>query len=196
LVQVCIPAAVLLVALPIVYSLDLELVRDWAPPDVADALRVLWQVDAGALAIAFPLLVVFLQIAPGPPIMARRATEVLLFATETYRTGVALLVSVVLIGIGAIWFPSDEAAVLLFAAFVAAVGMLGWSFTKALVLLIDAEKLKALSNELLRSRLEASMTRAWVYARADEILTATLAHRNISLSFWRTTLNQPSTDVG
>jgi hypothetical protein len=173
----------LLIALPVLYSVNLSLIPAWSPEDVAGALRVLWQVDAAALAIAFPLLILFLQVTPGPAVLTRKATEVLLQATEAYRTGAVLLMSVILIGVGAIWFPSDESAVMLFLVFVAALCLLGSSFSRALVLLMDHEKFKALSNAQLRKRLEASMTVAWLYARADQVLTEALAARDITLTY-------------
>jgi len=158
----------------------------YAPASAPDALLTLLQVQVTAFAVAFPLLLLFIQFAREPVVVAHSVAQILLRRSWMDLTGLFLLLGTVALGVIALWLQSDASVVLsFFFIFVPGLIVLGLSFLRVLQLVLDPIRLRSESADVIKRQLRASMTRAWIYSSAAEAIGEAAARRGIDLQAGR-----------
>jgi hypothetical protein len=182
----CIWAGAVLIGTAIARDFDYTFLKGSAPNSSAAALLTMWQVMAAVFAIAFPLFLLFAQFAREPLVLAKSVAQVLLRASQADIAGTFLLVSVLALGAAALWLQSDSAVIIGFVTLLfPSILLLGWCYYRAIGLVLDPIELRARSAVIVKRQLRASMTSAWVYARAGELLHAAFTARNVTLQTMR-----------
>ncbi len=156
--------------------------RGEAPQSPSVALFAMWQVLGAAFGIAFPLLLLFAQFVGEPGVLAKSAAQVLIRRSYADITGAFLLIAVTVVGGCALWLQSDSTVLICFAMlFAPGIVLLGLAYLRAIQLVLDPLRLRAVSAQILKRQLRASIASAWLYDRAAQLLIDAFNARDVEL---------------
>jgi hypothetical protein len=159
----------------VVRVFDIDFLNRYASATPASGLETMWQVQAGILALGFPLLLLFAELTRTSATLARSSAEVLVQESATLPGIVFSAGSILVSGVGALWLRSQEAAVVLWCfASAPAVVWLVVCYWRVLQLMLNPVLLSRRAAELLDERLVDSIREAWLVGVSNTLLDETL----------------------
>jgi hypothetical protein len=155
-------------------TVSLRFMRGRAPTDAEAALESLWQVHAAIVGLSIPLLVLLLELARSPGMLATTASQAMVSETWVVTVTALALLSVIEIGLVGFYLPSDGALVanVVFSTLVVLLILRG--YWRALALMISPGLLRKRSEQVLLRRLEGSVQEDFVIALANDRLAQAL----------------------
>lgn len=167
--------ALLVVACVALRNAEIEFWPSFSPQNSEQTLGVAWQVQTALVALGLPFLLLLIQFARDEGVAALRSSEVLYrethvrFAIEVSASGLVAASAL------AAWLSSDGTlAITILAITTPTVLLLVHAYLRALALLLDRDKLRQKSGELLREKLSSSMRELWITTRANELVRSAL----------------------
>lgn len=156
-------------------TVSLRFMPGRAPTDAEAALESLWQVHAAIVGLSIPLLVLLLELARSPGMLATTASQAMVSETWVVAITATALLSVVEIGLVGVYLPSDGAllANVIFSMLVVLLILRG--YWRALALMMSPSLLRKRSEQVLLRRLERSVREDFVIALANDRLAQALA---------------------
>ncbi len=151
------------------------------PSDPGALQSVLWQVDAGLVAVALPVFLVIVQFSSSlhGDIAALPIVEVFRRDTAVVPTLIIAAFGFIRSGVDSIWFISSAVLFVDFlVVFVFTTASLGFSFLRFFQLAGSQSRLQSRAELLLRWKLDKATDALWAITRANEVLIDTLAAIN------------------
>ena len=158
----------------LLFRTPLEWMPDSAPPDPGGSLDTLWQVHGVFVSLAFAGLTILFQLG-SEALVTGRSLRIALFRHTLFKFTFAFSVlSLVQLGIVAVWLPDDSTLILEFIVAASALGLVTYAYAQAAGVFEEPDKGERLGRDQLRSALVKSQHEAWAISQANRRLRTAL----------------------